>query len=251
MKQIIPPSECPSCGTTLLFKNDQLFCTNVDCATKSLKAIVHFAKSAKIKGLGIVSIEKLQLTSIVDIYLLSEDECVDALGKNGFKVFNEIKKSEQLPLELLLPAFNIPLVGKSASAKLALSFSCLEDITPEALTKVKFGTKASANLLHWYKETYLQKYKGVLPFSFKFSDLVKETPSVPKGIVCISGKLKSFKTKALAEQALGDKGYLVKSSLTKEVDYLINESGIESTKTKKARETGTVIITDLNQFLGE
>ena len=70
-----------------------------------------------------------------------------------------------------------------------------------------------------------------------------------RGVVCITGKLKSFKTKAQAEGVLVNLGYIVKSSLTKDVTILINESGIESAKTKQARESGIEIITDLQSYL--
>ena len=70
-------------------------------------------------------------------------------------------------------------------------------------------------------------------------------------MVCISGKLKSFKTKADATQVLEDFGYEVKSSLTKDVTILVNESGVESLKTKKARENGVTIVTNLFDFIGE
>jgi len=38
--------------------------------------------------------------------------------------------------------------------------------------------------------------------------------------------------------------------VTKEVTHLVNESGLESSKTKKARESGISIIENLNQFIG-
>ena len=56
------------------------------------------------------------------------------------------------------------------------------------------------------------------------------------GIVCISGKLKSYKTKAEAAKVLKECGYTIKDSVTKDVTILVNESGIESQKTIKARE---------------
>ena len=70
-----------------------------------------------------------------------------------------------------------------------------------------------------------------------------------RGVVCITGKLKSFKTKAQAGTVLASLGYVVKSSLTKDVTILVNESGIESAKTKQARESGIEIITDLQSYL--
>ena len=71
------------------------------------------------------------------------------------------------------------------------------------------------------------------------------------GTVCISGKLKSFKTKAEATKALEQHGYTVKSSVTRDVTVLVNESGIESQKTIKARDDGLMIVENLLEFLGE
>ena len=88
-----------------------------------------------------------------------------------------------------------------------------------------------------------------LPFDWQF-----QTPKIAtetKGAVCISGKLSSFKTKAEATKALSYAGYVVKTSLTKDVIFLVNESGIESAKTKEARERGITIITSLNEWIGD
>ena len=69
-----------------------------------------------------------------------------------------------------------------------------------------------------------------------------------KGVVCISGKLKTWKTKADATAALEGAGFVVKSSLTKDVTILVNESGIESSKTKQARTSGITIITNIMEY---
>ena len=50
---------------------------------------------------------------------------------------------------------------------------------------------------------------------------------------------------------LEELGYVVKASLTKDVTILVNESGIESAKTIKARDSGVQIITNLLDFIGE
>ena len=64
----------------------------------------------------------------------------------------------------------------------------------------------------------------------------------------VSGK-KSYKTKAEATEILQQQGYTVKGSLTRDVTILVNESGIESAKTKSARDKGIQIINNLLDFL--
>jgi hypothetical protein len=89
----------------------------------------------------------------------------------------------------------------------------------------------------------------MLPFDFKF--VRPQNTSLIKGVVCITGKLVSYKTKALAHEALQENGYEVKSSLTRDVTILVNESGIESAKTKQARAAGVTIVTNLLILTGE
>lgn len=249
MKEIIAPTQCPSCGFALEWENDQLYCYNEACESKTYKLIEHFATTLKIKGMGPSTIQKLRITTIPQIYELSLGEMVESLNseKLASKLFDEIQDSKKASLSEVLPAFSIPLIGKSASSKLCAVISSIYDLNEAVCTTAGLGPKASKNLLDWYSSKFLREYKW-LPFSFES----REVTSVisPKGVICISGKLKSFKTKAEAEKALTSRGYIVKSSVTKEVTHLVNESGLESSKTKKARESGISIIENLNQFIG-
>ena len=61
MKEIIPPTNCPSCNDELVWEKDQLFCHNTKCSGKTSKKIEHFASTLKIKGLGPRTVDKLQL----------------------------------------------------------------------------------------------------------------------------------------------------------------------------------------------
>tara|TARA_A100001515_G_scaffold124473_1_gene108724 strand:+ start:298 stop:879 length:582 start_codon:yes stop_codon:yes gene_type:complete len=188
----------------------------------------------------------LALESINDIYAISEYEIVDLLGsqKLGEKLFTEIENSVKAPLNILLAAFSIRLIGKTASEKLSAVCESIHDINEDSCAKAGLGPKATESLLDWIEEEYPLLD---LPHSFAF-----ESPKVRTGeVVCISGKLKSFKTKAQATEALEQHGYTVKSSVTKDVTILVNESGVESQKTTKARESGVTIVENLLDFLGE
>ena len=70
---------------------------------------------------------------------------------------------------------------------------------------------------------------------FKWENKISKKKEV-NGVVSNIGKLKSYSTKAHAEKVLNQYGFVVKSSLTKDCTYLINESGIESAKTQTARD---------------
>ena len=249
--KIQAPTHCPSCSSTLEWRNDLLYCENTACEGKSSQKLEHFAKTLKIKGLGPATIDKLQLESIFDIYEMDLDLLTELLSseKLAGKLFLEIEGSKSSSLQEVLPAFSIPLIGKSATEKLCTILRNLDELTVEKCEQAGLGPKATQNLMVWFRDEYIPYYKS-LPFSFA-STASEVTPSnTSMGIVCITGKLSSVKTKAEAERLLVEAGYTTKSSLTKDVTILLNESGLESAKTKKARDAGISIETNLNNLIG-
>ena len=251
MNEILPPNSCPSCDNTLEFVNDLLYCFNKMCPAQWSKKLEHFGKALKIKGLGPATVSKLMLDDYPELYELTVEDISNRLGseKMAAKLVTEIEKSKSVDLQTLLPAFSIPLFGRSASQKLCENISTLEDISEKSCTEAGIGPKATANLLTWLdEEFYPNEYDSNLPFSFSATKVVKRETV---GTVCISGRLNSYPTKARAAEVLEQHGYAVKNSLTKDCTHLINESGIESAKTQTARERGVIIITNLANLLGE
>lgn len=250
MKEIVAPTNCPSCEAVLEWSNNLLYCRNPQCSAKAEKLIEHFAKNLKIKGLGPSTISKLKIDSIFDIYEMSLEDVVNRLGsqKVADKLYKEIQDSlSHSSLDVLLPAFGIPLVGKTAANKLSSLCESIEDINADTCHQAGIGPKATANLLAWIEEDF-PLYKD-LGFSFRFS--TKPTQFTTKGVVCITGKLKSFPTKATAKLKLEEAGYVVKDSLTKDVTILLNESGVESDKTRKAKASGITISTNIIDLIGQ
>ena len=250
MQAIEAPEFCPSCESSLEWRNDMLYCINSLCPAQIQKRIEHFAKSLKIKGLGPKSIEKLGLSSFQSIYDMTYLEIRDALSseKLAIKLLQEITHSKKSKMNELLPAFSIPLIGKTAAQKLSTKISDLSELTADKCKEAGLGPKATEHLINWYFDEFLSSLIK-LPFDFSFEK--EDRTRVLQGTVCISGKLKSFTTKADATAALVRKGYVVKSTITKDVTILVNESGIESAKTKQAQEKGIQIVTNLLEFLGD
>ena len=152
------------------------------------------------------------------------------------------------PLNAVLPAFGIPLVGKTASEKLSKVCDDIFDINYETCKQAGLGDKVTENLVHWLDT---QEEYHYLPFSYEFSKSGAASSSETRGVVCISGKLNSYSTKQEAQRDLEALGYIVKSSITKDVTILVNESGRETSKTLKARDSGITIVTDLKLFIGD
>jgi len=250
MQKIIAPVNCPSCESLLEWRKDLLYCISDSCGVKSQKAIEHWAKTLKIKGLGPATVEKLEIKSVLDIYELTGHYIELALGseKLATKLYMEIQKSRLASLNRILPAFGIPLIGNSATSKLCTVITALDELTTEKCKEAGLGPKAIYNLMKWFENEYETEIKFRMQFKPQTEKRVQRKEA-SKGIVCISGKLNSVKTKAIAEQMLIEAGYTVKSSLTKEVTILLNESGVESTKTTKARTSGVTVVETLNELL--
>jgi DNA ligase (NAD+) len=248
MRLIVSPTECPVCNSKLELVKDQLFCRNTQCEAQVYKKIEHFAKTLKIKGLGPATIAKLGLSDITEIYFLDETQLSEAVGdKLAAKLLEEIKASETSDFATVLAAMSIPLVGKTISTKLAQEINSFEEISAVTCQRAGIGEKATNNLQDWLYYEY-PEIKEFLPF--KFERFVSSAVCNGK-VVCITGKLSSFSTKKDAAEALKAKGYKVTDSLTKTVDFLVDEENKSSSKRVKAESYNITIISDLSTFLSQ
>ena len=248
MTKIEAPTVCPSCSGALTEVNYLLYCRNSECGAQASKRLEHFASTLKIKGLGPVAIQKLNLYNFNSLYELELTDIEQSLASSKLaeKLLTEIERSKEAPLNVLLPAFSIPLIGKTAAEKLSRVCTDINDINYDNCRTAGLGEKATSNLLKWKTGEYPSLIG--LPFSFAF---IKPQISASKEVVCITGKLTSYKTKAEANLVLRELGYEIKSSLTKDVTILVNESGVESAKTRQARASGVTIINNLLDLIGE
>lgn len=244
------PKNCPCCGYTLEWVNDQLFCRNPSCSAQLNKKLEHFTKTLGIKGFGPRTLEKLDLNDIIEIFYLERDYVVEALNSERMadKLLDEIERAKGADLATVLASFSIPLIGNTAATKVASVISDISEITAEKCKEAGLGDKATQNLLNWL-ETEYQELKEFLPFSFKSN--TTKTNCADMKTICITGKLSSFKTKAQAAEQLEALGFKVTESVTKTLNYLVDEQDKDSSKRKKAQEYGITIINNLNQFLEE
>ncbi len=245
------PTNCPSCGSNLVIINMQLFCKNICCTAVVSKQIEHFCKVMGIKGVGEKTIAKLNFASIVEIYTCSKQDLIDRLGseKLGSKLFDEIEKSKHAELETIIASFGIPLVGNTISKKIVSVIQSIDDINEQKCNEAKLGQKATANLLNFLNTDFME-IREYLPLSFSNS-VVKVSHSSNNETICLTGKLSSFKTKALATVSLQELGFTVTETVTKATNYLVDEENKNSTKRQKADSLGIKIIPNLLNFIDE
>ena len=231
------PTLCPSCDSKLDLVKDQLFCRNIDCEAKKAQKTLKFAKTMKIMGLGEKTLEKLNVDYITKIYDLQADYLNEKLGeKTGTKVLAEINKSKTTKLSTFLTAMSIPLIGKTASEKVANLTSNIDDIDIDLCKKAGLGDKAAISLINWVNKEY-NNYK-YLPIVFESTKPADSNDTILK--VCISGKIPGY-TKAKIKEYLDNYSVLVKDNVTKDLDYLITQES-NTAKAQKAEAYNIKII---------
>ena len=84
-QDIVPPSECPSCGEPLTEQGNsrELFCTNLVCPAQTVRRLIHWASraAADIEAVGPVWIEKLAAAACWstrrDFYTLTRERLLE------------------------------------------------------------------------------------------------------------------------------------------------------------------------------
>lgn len=252
-KVIQIPTNCPSCDSELEQINSQLFCRNSSCPAQTSKKVEAFVKKMRIKGFGPATISKLGFVHPIELYETSLKDYVEILGeKIGQKLYDEVQNSRTTTFATFLSALSIPLIGDTASNKIAASIQHLGhslDIMVHNWENLDAGDKAKQNLDDWaMSEQYLDAVDLEKYFTFKFSNIPAVAPG-SLGKVCITGKLKEFANRNEAKKFLETFGYTVTSTVSSVTDYLVCEDGSNSSKTKKAESLGIPIVTiaDLNR----
>lgn len=193
----------------------------------------------KIKGLGPKSIEKLGLTSILEIYELEELELTEVLGKVGATIYKNIQESKRIDFSTFLASLSIPLIGQTVSKKIGEFCNSLSLLDDSVLSRAGVGEKARGNLIQWL-DANREEYSS-LPL--EFSPIIVRKPLKDLGKVCITGKLSNFANRAQAKACLEELGYKVVGTVSKTLDYLVDEQDSRSTKNTKAKSLNIPITT--------
>ena len=104
-QDIVPPSECPSCGEPLTEQGNsrELFCTNVACPAQTVRRLIHWASraAADIEAVGPVWIERLaeagDLENPSDFYALTRERLLefDRIGEVSRRSHDRVDRRVQ------------------------------------------------------------------------------------------------------------------------------------------------------------
>lgn len=277
---IVYPYVCPICGakTEIIKENDSemLYCSNPNCEGKLINRLDHFCgkKGLDIKGLSKATLEKLVdwgwVSNFPQIFAL-HDFREEWIKKPGFgeksvdKILNAIVESaNNINLENLLAAAGIPLVGRVMTKHLAKHYqgsyvAFREDVEGgwdftehEGIGDVMCDSILGYNydeLDTIYEMLYDEFNNNIQKLYFNKEEEQTNKQNLEGLTFCITGKVKIFKNRAELQADIESKGGKCVGSVSKNVNYLINNDNTStSAKNLKAKELGIKIITE-EEFL--
>lgn len=260
------PKTCETCGTSLIDDGSRLYCPNKNCPKKVLHQLLKFQQVVDIRDLGETLITSLfndkRLTCISDIYTLKVEELVPYfLNKESMeaekqslgaeKVFKSIQSHRKMKLAILLAGFDIEDFGETTAQKLIdAGFDTLEKLlsaTEEQIANVYgFAEVMAKTIVSGLKENALE-LKNLISTGIIELETEGNGKLVGKSF-CFTGELNSMK-RADAEQLVKKNGGIIKSSVTKDLTYLVtNDTSSGSSKNQKAIKFGIPVINE-QEFL--
>ena len=255
------PSGCVVCGAELIDGGTRLYCPNPDCPKRLLHRLEKWISVLDIRELGEKLIrqlfEKGRVRQIHELYTLEMTELAEyeRMGElSAAKVVRHIQTKRELSLAVFVAGFDLEGIAETTMEKVAAAgFDSLEKLraaSAEELAGVYgLGEITAMVIIDGLRETAVEM-DAVLA-----SGLISIAPPPPqeaqplKGLsFCFTGELTSMK-RSQAEEKLKTLGAYVKSSVVKDLSYLVtNDPESGSSKNKKARELGIPIIGE-EQFL--
>ncbi len=260
------PCTCETCGTKLVDEGSRLYCPNKACSKRVLHQLLKFVQVVDIRDLGETLITQLfktgRLKSITDIYMLTVDQLVpfflneesmenEKRSLGAEKVYKSIQAHKNMTLPVFLAGFDIEGFGETLAEKLVQAGFT-------TLNKLLVATEDQIAAVYGFAEIMAHTIvQGLQENAAEMRALVQdgiitiesnENGKLAGKSFCFTGELVTMKRQD-AEQLVKQNGGAVKSSVTKDLTYLVtNDTTSGSSKNVKAAALGIPVITE-EQFL--
>ena len=253
------PDVCPSCSNPLVWQNDFLKCTNLDCQAQIEQRVSHwFRILGNADWFGIKTIQRIVdngYRNLEAVYNLTEKDFIDMeFGPVQSKNLAEaITTSRTNPVEdwRFLAAFGISNLGTGDSRKL-LAHVGINDIltlTAERIEDIKgFGKITSQAIDEDLKRLApLITHMLGLGFNLRRTPLASEvadtnSPIADKGIV-FTGKMTHGSREDMQAEARS-LGARVQTAVSGNTDYLVCGERVGSKKIDKADKLGVTVMSE-------
>ncbi len=246
------PKTCPFCGSSIerLEGEAASFCTNIDCPNRLLESLAHFASrgAMDIEGLGYetarVLLDNKLVDNLSDIYRLTAEDLLKLEGFGDKKVemlLSGIDASKRQPLERLLIALNIRMIGGTVARIIARHFGSMDairDASEEDIANISGVGPTRAKALRSFLDN--ERSQALLD-DLKSLGVRMDTETTKVGdalagwTIVVTGNLEGF-TRDEAKQAIEDRGGKATGSVSKKTSVVVVGSDPGAAKVTKAEE---------------
>lgn len=258
------PTQCSLCGAPLVDEDTRLYCPNPACPGKAYHRLEKWLSVIDIKDIGSALLRRLfdagRVVRIPDLYSLTVEDLLsfERMGdKSAQKIIRNIRAQREVSLAQFVAGFDIEGIGVLMAEKLVAAGY-------DTLDKLLLASWSDFEHIDGFAEiTAKALYQGLRLVEADMRELVdkgcvrirppmtaaseEKSPVAGKNF-CFTGELATMK-RAEAEKLVRDAGGFVRSSVTKDLDYLVtNDPTSGSEKNRRAQELSISII-DEAQFL--
>ncbi len=244
------PKKCPICHTTIVKSEDEVAvrCPNKYCPARLKWRIRYFASrdAMDINHLGHSTVDKLLdsgfIDNISDLYSLNKEDLLKLEGfkdKSAENLLDSIERSKQQDLSRLIYGLGIRHVGKYAAQLLAKKYTSIDELAKAGEEELKqidgLGDKSAEAIVTFFSTeeniTLLKKLKNI---GVKTKTEMKQDLKLSDKKFVFTGGLSTI-SRSKASDLIKQKGGVVTSSVSKDIDYVIlgDKPGSKLDKAKK------------------
>jgi DNA ligase (NAD+) len=243
------PDLCPCCQKPLVrFEQEvHFYCTNPDCYDQVYARLVFAVgkHGLDIDGCGEIGVKTLMdeggVRRLSDLFAFKKWDIFKPAQRK--KIQDGLARARKLPLWRKICALSIEGIGKISAQNLSAKYSSLFDMyaDKDGIRKI-VGEVATATLRQWVVDNIEEiELLSSLDFDFK-QDAASSGPLSGKTF-CITGKMISCARDELSA-LIESKGGIVKGTVTRNVEFLIQGQGGSNNKAAGAAKWGTKTITE-------
>jgi len=272
---IVPPAECPFCGSKLVKIGVHMVCKNDTCDGRNLGLVESWLRKRNIKFIGDSILAMLYEKGIVrkasDLYYLKEGDLVNLplgngiVGERAKGIITEIEKSRECPLNEFVGSLGVKFLGRRlAEIMIGKGIDTLEkfqNIDIENLSKMEgFSTTKATGIVEGLVAV-TETIRALLEAGVKITEVHKE-PKKEGAMGKLNGRSYCFTgginkvdpngiryTRAMMWELTQNNGGIVHESIKPDTTFLVQaDPDSQSSKTKKALKLGVKILSEEDFF---
>lgn len=251
------PTHCPCCKKPVVWANDFITCTNIDCEDRTISSIVYHFEKIGVDLFGRKTVAKLVRNGIKELFqvygssVFDFTECGIGLGQ-ARNLSDQLLNARNVPVDdfKVLASIGINTLGKGSSKRLlaVTTIDQIHELTSENIAEIDgFGDITSVSI-----SAAFQKERALLHFLCSILNIRHTKSQTPKsgtlmGLrIVFTGKMESNRNemKNIAEINGAD----VQSSVRKDTNYLVTGQSVGATKISAAQAKGVNVISEVEFY---